>query len=317
MKRQQKELCCGKALSADGPSIAVIKGDLVAVWRAHDGTDQLWWAKLSLSNQDQNSEWTDPEKVHETAKTNARPSTVAAGDKLVALWKGREYDESLWYSVYRFDKGYWSWENPIRTEFGSKTGPALALYEKDKVLGAWAGIKNDDLLWQAVFDFEKKANVDKSGNWGRQYPNYLDIRTDYRPALAFHRGRLYLAWTSTAHETAQQILVSTRSHRAEFWDPPASVQKHCHSSAAPTLCNFKGKIYVAWRGKSNDCGIWLAPCPTSQDPEHPELPQRLDNVATSCTPALAEWQDELIIAWKGWANDPQIWWGSVEFKEAS
>jgi len=51
-KQTQNMVCNGTALTADGPSLAVIKGELFAVWRAHDGTDQLWWAKLHANDQD-------------------------------------------------------------------------------------------------------------------------------------------------------------------------------------------------------------------------------------------------------------------------
>lgn len=244
--------------------------------------------------------------------TTARPSIAAKGNTLIVMWKGLHHEERLWYSIFDCDTD--EWKGPAPTEFGSKVGPALTLWEtesgdtKNKIWAAWRGTEGDELFWRSSFNDER---------WLVQYPDYIDIRTDARPALASSPGRLYLAWTSSAPETSQQIRVSFLDADADLWEPPFSIELHCHSSAAPSLAKFKDKVYVAWRGKGNDLGIWLAPCVRPGDPGF-ERPQRLGDCATDCTPALVEWEGKLVLVWKGgWGNDYLLWWGCGEFRWSS
>jgi hypothetical protein len=224
---------------------------------------------------------------------------------LFALWKSYgKGKETLQYSVFDHTKS--EWKTPAETKFGSKVGPAVTLLEDNKVCAAWRGTEGDDLLWRATFDGEKSFEK----GWCGQYPDYIDINTNTRPALASCRGRLYLAWTSLASQTAHQILVSSLEVNTDVWDQPSSVESHCHSDAGPSLARFKDTVYAAWRGKGNDTGIWLTSS-RSGESGHFDRPQRLEDAATDCTPAVVEWENELVLVWKGgWGNDRRLWWGS-------
>lgn len=294
-----------QALSADGPSIAVVGQRLYAVWRGADNAHLYWSQRDDLGK----CSWSLPAEI-DFAYTNTRPSIVAVDTKLVALWKAHD-GEALYYSVRDCStKGNSKWTSPKMTKFGSKTGPALAFWDTDskdhkRVWAAWNGTAQDELFWRAWFS---------ENDWGEQYPDYIDVTTNMRPAMASCHGRLYLAWTSSAPGSEQQIWVSYLEEGAEFWAPPFCVERHCHSDAAPSLATFNGRIYAAWRGKGNDSGIWLAPCDHPADADHLERPQRLGEMSTSSTPAFVEWKSKLVFVWKGgFGGDTRIWWGYGDF----
>ncbi|MCJ1402205.1 hypothetical protein MMC11_005425 [Xylographa trunciseda] len=295
--QQQRNLFAEKAYSADGPSLAVVCDKLYAVWRGHAGNNGIWWSRIESLQ----GEWTEPKQIP-SATTMNRPAIAATGETLVALWKSLDR-ESLYYSVLKCgDK----WGEPRRTEFGSKVGPALALRETEsdgncKIWAAWRGIEGDEHFWRASFDGD---------GWSGQHPEYIDVSTESRPALVFCHGRGYLAWTSTAVDTAQQIRISFLEAEADVWEPPFSIERHCRSNTAPCLARFKDIVLAAWTGKGNDTGIWLSSCDRLGDASHFDRPQRLEYAATDCTPAVIEYNDKLVLVWKGGLNgDCGLWWG--------
>jgi hypothetical protein len=281
---------------------------LYAIWRGQDN-EKLYWSRLESLEKT----WSKPKEIPE-ARTDTRPSIAALGDTLIVLWKNSK-DENLCYSksTHSSEENL-AWSGPHKTNFGSKAGPAIACWKshngsESSLWAAWRGVAGDGLFWRAKFDGK---------GWEDQSPDFIDVSTDTRPALASGLGRLYLAWTSSAHDTDEQIRISILEAESENWERPFSIQPHCHSSAAPSLARVKDAVLVAWRGKGNDTGIWITSCDVAGDPIHFERPQRLDKVSTGSTPAMIEFKDHLVFVWKGgWNNDCRLWWGYGRVGEGS
>src|SRR5271170_7867712 len=80
------------------------------------------------------------------------------------------------------------------------------------------------------------------------------------------------------------------------------------SSVGPSLTEFQGRLYAAWRGASDNSGIWWS----SFDRRVWASQMLIHGVGTSGRPSLAVFQDRLYIAWKGAGNDPGIYWSSFD-----
>lgn len=334
------------AYSEDGPSLAVVGINLYAIWRGHQGGDkpeeQLWWSKTGplegggkigrrgsdTAGQAQlikcYPEWVKPGEIPD-AGTSHRPSIAkysigqtadeesntedrTAG--LVAVWKAPQ-DESIHFSTFNCAEETWK-KRSLKTSFGSKAGPAITSWGRSGAWAVWCGIYGDELLWRAPFD----GSAQKPWGGG-QRPDYFGMQTRHRPALVSFDGRLYLAWLSSAPETVDQILFSSCRDSDQdlgMWEKPISVHSHCHSSAAPSLATFKGRVYVTWRGKGKDQGVWLMLCVRPGETTLMEHPQRLEGASTTSTPSLAEWEGKLVLVWKGMNDDRRLWWGMLDLE---
>src|SRR6266567_175641 len=104
---------------------------------------------------------------------------------------------------------------------------------------------------------------------------------------------------------------------ASFWGSDVSAQigwapqqniGGVGSSVGPSLAVFQGRLYAAWKGASNDGGIYWS----SFDGRGWAPQQNISGVGTSGGPSLAVCPSRLYVAWKGASNDSGIYWSSFD-----
>ena len=78
------------------------------------------------------------------------------------------------------------------------------------------------------------------------------------------------------------------------------------TSVGPSIMLYNGRLYMAWKGTSNDQGIWF----NSFNGTNWEPQQKVQGVGTSVGPSLAVFNGRLYMAWKGTSNDQGIWFNS-------
>jgi hypothetical protein len=74
----------------------------------------------------------------------------------------------------------------------------------------------------------------------------LNDTSPLTPALASHRGHLYLAWRGDGNTSLN--IMSSRDNGASFGNKYVSPER---SSDSPALTTLGGTIFLAWKGDGN------------------------------------------------------------------
>lgn len=144
----------------------------------------------------------------------------------------------------------------------------------------------------------------ESEQWLPEHPLPLpEFRTRYPPALSGLAGTLYMAWTE---ELGEVIFWSKLSLDRQTWLPARAIGMPDGIDSGPALA-CAGTLHIAYQW--GDAGI----CWTSFNPvrETWSMPATLlGDRGTTHAPALVGAGGELLMAWKGQADNQQIYWSS-------
>ena len=88
-----------------GPSLAVSRDKLFALWKGVKGDEGLYWATFDGSN------WSGQQRIAGVASSIGPAIAGSPNDPLYALWKGEAGDQRLWFS--NFDGRTWSPQSTI------------------------------------------------------------------------------------------------------------------------------------------------------------------------------------------------------------
>jgi hypothetical protein len=245
------------------------------------------------------------------AVLNGVPSLLPGGGggspaKLYAAWKGSSGDERIWWSS-TVDGANWapqqtiSLPNTPNAQVGTDVGPSLAGFN-NQLYAAWKGSNGDEKLWYSRFD---------GANWETQQQMPSPIASSVGPSLANFNGQLYAAWKGS--DSDERIWYS-RFDGENWWLPSLAegqqqMPNPIASSVGPSLAEFGGQFFAAWKGSTGDERLWYSSAAdgiswVGQEP----LPSP---IASSVGPSLAEFNGRLYIAWKGSDSDTRIWWTSA------
>jgi hypothetical protein len=165
-----------------GPSLAAFQDQLYMVYRGVQGDEQLYWTRTSDGVQ-----WKpDPSRPDPQRQlggtTSGVPALVTFGDGVLAVWRGIEGDQQLWYSIYR---GGTQWPTPQTIpNKGSEFGVGLGVFQ-GQIIMAYRGINDDQgIYW---------AHSDDGEHWSDQL-QIPGIGTDNAPTLTSWRDRLYMIY---------------------------------------------------------------------------------------------------------------------------
>jgi hypothetical protein len=178
----------------------------------------------------------------------------------------------------------------------SDHSPSMAFFE-GRLFIAWKGSGNDTLNVafsqllnpgvRPVFDLERK---------------HISAETsDNAPALAFHRGALFIAWKGSGNDSLNVAEVELRElggGRAEIVGIVNKLILEDRSSEAPALASHDGKLFIAWKGSGND-NLNLMYSDVFPGVSFRTDLKHISQETTQKAPTLASHRRKLFIGWMG------------------
>ena len=204
-------------------------------WRALDGADGPLGCPVG------NEFGVEGQKDLPGDTTGTSPALAGHAGRLFLAWKGSGNDAiNLMLSN---DAGV---SFGFKRTFGETTDrpPALVSDGAGLVL-AWKGSGDEHINIARVGLFANTAGV--MGIEGLTNKVTLPETTDHAPALAFHQGRIFLAWRGSGNEQLN-IAVSLDGGRT-FRVKRVLAET---SEAAPALASTSNGLVLAWKGAGND-----------------------------------------------------------------
>jgi hypothetical protein len=253
------------------------------------------------------------------AHTGSSPAVATNGKSYFLAWNSDD-DQSLWWTTCPATSGQGSYDwAPVQQiiNAASSAGPALACLDGVMWM-AWKGEGTDTHIYLSSL---------KGSTWSPGVP-VSGIATSSSPALAVTASVLFLAWK---RESDDQLLWS-QSSDGKTWQPqmtvpggptgPGQTLSPGESSDAPALVGFKGIVYFAWKG-ATDNSIWLTSLSLSgladsqysiyQNNAWAKSMVTSPSFLTNVGPALAvDNRGNVSLAWKG-QTDNAIWTSSSPF----
>jgi hypothetical protein len=241
---------------AGRPAVGTSDGDFGRVWVWKDASGSgMSWTSDSIVGID---------GVPNHAHTASSPVFLPVGDAIdpdsggidynvfILFWQGDAKAGSsgtakeLWFMPY--SEGY-GWGTPARIKGASPvTSPAACLgpsaFNTFAVTIAWTDDNGQIWLTQG------NASGDADTPWAAPFagPN---ASTVVGPAVSYFHGNLIVAWTLPG---LGWIMYSTLSYGSDgdfIWSDPARLVEGV-TGDSPALAEFSGKLYVAWRGLTNN-----------------------------------------------------------------
>lgn len=172
--------------TACGMSLTIFGGAVFMVYNGMRRDDGIYYTKFDGST------WPNPSQVPGITGSSAEPSIAVwndnSGTRLVLAWKGKDADETLWFST--FDGSTWSPQTRIPNA-ASSDGPALALF-RGEIYAAWKGPGEDARIWFSRYDGSQWANP-------APFPSsFASIRA---PSLVVFRDQLYISFRGCEGDT--------------------------------------------------------------------------------------------------------------------
>lgn len=125
---------------------------------------------------------------------------------------------------------------------------------------------------------------------------YLSSDTSkYTPALAYHQGNLYLAWT--AQNDAQNLCIQFSPDNGSTWKGHRIYADT--SYRAPALVSHNGKLFIAWVGTNWAHSLCVAEVPITPNGPSDLTGKVVLRETSENAPALASYQDTLYLGWTG------------------
>ena len=307
--------------TSHGPALAAFKGKLYMAYKGSNTDLRIWYSIYD------GNKWLEKpidlcNEQHKDFQTSCAPALAAFGSRLYLVWKGSGTDTNIWFS--RSADGL-TWDNPKTTGGKSTHEPALALF-KDKLFMAWKSSTNSTVLYAFL-------GLDSNGNPQSEWTHKGDlgehaVNTSCGPSLAASEQKLYLAWKGMNNDnriwyaSMSMYLNPLGTNYLCVWTPHGNAisdNKDLSTSCGPALATFakywehaKGydpihkDLYMVWKGSGSDNLIQQSTYRLNELEEKwtPQV-SISSRVQTSDTPALAEFQNTLFMAWKD-ANEAWI-----------
>ena len=277
------------------PALAGWNDKLHAAWKGVEGDPHMWWAAFD------GQRWSGQDSVPGDGGGDG-PGLAALGDRLYMAYGPGVSDPMRWTS---YDGKSWTEPayvrnpNPNDPSPCSTYNPALVAWP-NALRMIWAdgsATANNNMYWSQL----------SGGAWVQ--PNQLGgNRTSFGPVAAVLDGRVYLVWRGLDYTDESLYWASAGQ---DFSPGDAKPVPGVGSSHAPALATFGNLLYMAWKGAraglDDDQHLyWTTFDGTTWSPQ-----QQVPVSETSVGPALAVYQDQLYMAWKGasgWSNDESIWY---------
>jgi hypothetical protein len=306
-----------------GPALAGYCNVLYAAWRGSGTDSSIWFSRTIDTAPGNSSTWDTPFQIHGAA-TSHRPAIVGfvSGDSklpyILAIWKGKDDDQRLFYALLDVSTAGTSWTTPeVIPNGATSAGPSLTLstaISGQIIYGAWKGEGTDERLFWSTFYWNPF-----SGGWTWDFTpdEYHTIpgASSMGPSLQYYLGLVFAAWRG--RDLDEGIWYST--YDGKSWHAQQNIPGTA-SSYGPSLAEVRGRLYAAWKGKSGDQSMWytvygqngFGPIGTTGKTQ-----DIIQGTASSIGPALVWWSsvpvggevpaDGVLLAWKGIESDTRMW----------
>jgi hypothetical protein len=226
--------------------------------------------------------------------SSTSPVLALHNDRLLIAWKGSGNDnlnvgKVLGTSLLGID-GVEGIEQKVTLGDTTDRAPALAS-NNGRLFIAWRGSGNNQL---------NLAFSDDNGFTFKGKTTLADS-SEHAPALTSHAGRLYLAWTGRGNEKLNVAKVTLLGNTAGAFgfELEGKVVLGDSSEAAPALASHNGRLFLAWKGSSNDNLNLMF----SEDNGASFRGKATFGESSSHGPSLASHARRLFLAWKGSGNE--------------
>ena len=132
--------------------------------------------------------------------------------------------------------------------------------------------------------------------------NVSGVSTIDAPAATTNGDNYVLAWATANQSLWWTTCPAVNNQTSYDWAKEANIP-NASSSGGPALTNFKGTVWMAWKGEGTDPRIFLASLGGST--WSPGV--QVSGIGTSSSPALTVTASELYLVWKG-EHDSAIYW---------
>ena len=316
--------------SSHSPTIAFFEGRLFIAWKGsgNDNLNILCSQQLSASTMITSF---DSRKKHISGETsdNAPTLTVHRGGLFIA-WKGSGNDNLNVGLVDFIDRGGEDFDirgivNKMILRDTSNEAPALASHDNNLFI-AWKGSGNDNLnlMYSQLFSPDTK----QIGDFRTDLKHISQETSDEAPALASHRGKLFIGWKGSGNDALNsaevQLSPNPDGPRIAVFGPkqilPTGDPDHLHvasSNHGPAMLSHgqregvQSSLFMAWRDNFQDLDGKLGIAASDSgldfssshfDPQSPETSDTAPALSSS-GPGPFNAPGILFIAWKGAGND--------------
>lgn len=198
------------------------------------------------------------------------------------------------------------------TEFATSDSPALVRFG-DRILMAWKGAGDDARIWYSWYSPTDNAWTPQSVATGEDGQSFGASKG---PSFAVVGKRIVMAWKGQNSDSRVW---------SAFLDPFSSIKPWSSqrslggsdgvafgTSDRPVVANADGTLVLAWRG-SGDSNLWYATCAADGQVWSPQRKASSGGVdySSSTGPALVAYGAEVLLTWKGYDNDSNIWQSSM------
>lgn len=193
-------------------------------------------------------------------------------------------------------------------EFATSGAPALA-YVGGRILMVWKGLGDDKQIWYSWYSIA-------DGTWTPQAvargTSGHPFGTSTAPSLAVVGKKIMMVWKGQDDDTRIWSSIHDPSFPVRPWTGQRSLGGidgiGFGTSERPVLVSAAGALVLAWRG-SGDSNLWFS---VGSVDGLQWSPQRKASSAgwefsSSTGPALAACGSEVLLTWKGYADDVNIW----------
>jgi len=308
------------------PVLCALPGELVLAWKGIDET-ALWFSRSA-----DGQAWSSQNTMPGSASSDA-PTLAWDGSRLWMAWRGVAGDTSLYWST-SFDAGRnWVQQRKI-AGVGSTQGPSMTIHRGAPLL-VWRGVDGDSGLFYTAWDGSGWLPQESVGGTGS---------TD-RPAVSMDvNGSPRMVWRGISGDDdlyTSSMRVALPNPLQGFWQPQQHVSwivagngrrgtagtDYAASDLGPSLAALlpgaalggapppeRDRLYMTWRGVAGDQALYFTQGNAGPDgiPEFEWSTQAaIQGVGSSHRPAIALFQDNIHLAWKGTDDDTTIWHTAV------
>ena len=285
------------------PAICGCGNTLVLAWRGIGDDHNI---RIAVSTDGQH--WSPQGQVPGAASSDG-PALAWDGSQLWMLWKGVPNDGGLYYATWNLTSP-WSAVSQIPNR-GSSCGASVAIIGTPIMV--WKGVDGDSAIYSATF----------SGSWGAQQP-VPGVGTSDRPAITADpvTGIPRMVWKGIDGDDG----LYTSTLRGLFWQPQEAVAwviagngpagtvgiGHPGSAFGPSLVTSGGRLSMVWRGVGNDESLhYTQAAPDAGLPGQTiaewSTQAQVGGFASASIPAIAAFNGNTYLAWRGAGDDHQIY----------
>lgn len=294
--------------SGGTPAPIIANGRLSLVWGGTRNPGFFRWIH------DSSSGWSRKRIIDDgRCRWSNRPPAVAFfKNRYYLAWTGTNANHPYVHLIRSTDSTGAYWEghikfdgsHPDHPEAKSSEAPVL-LAANEKLHIVWVGTnKPGNFRWITSTDGVR---------WGDKRILTDPERTresNHRPAIAFHGGRYYLAWTGTNAAHPYVHLIRSTSSSGASWGGHIKFEgtsphiPEAKSRDAPQLLAANGKLHIVWVGTNSPGKFrWITSLDGSVWGDKRTLADGANNRASNNAPAIVFHDGHYYLFWRGVGSD--------------